>query len=1617
MEHIKRDLIDGSFQAPGLKPFSVGAFNAGLKARSSTKTDSSIEARSSTGAKRNKLAGLRWFSVFAALLMVALPSVAQAAPYFSVSTDRTFLPGEKITVHLYTRDVEALEFRLYHVNDPVLFFEKLGDVHGFGQQTPKEQIETPTLLERFHDWKHRIWIDIRNFFRGQFSARSRSEIRESQGAARKGKLGTAAMFAQMPILNSKQLVARWKQEVPPRFFSERQDVPVESLDKGVYVVEATNGTLRAYTLVVVSELAVVTKSAPGEMLAYSVDRRAGNPIPNTQIKIWATRKEQGSAKTDSQGLTLIPLPADHYEDTRILGVHDKDVAIVAPYYFNISSNPDEDWTGYIYTDRPVYRPGHTVHFKGILRARNGEKYRVPAGEPVQVTVEDTNSKQVYHAETSVSQFGGVHGDFTLGTDAALGYYSISVTRKSGARYGMSGGFNVEEYKKPEYEVRVTPDKQRILEGESINATIEAKYYFGEPVAGAQVKYVVHRETYWSYLMGDQQDDIGGAEGDGGGGGGDGEGSGDNEYAGEELSEQTGKLDANGRLKINIPTTLSNRKDDFRYRIEARVTDESRREIAGHNSVVATYGSFQMAVEADKYMYQQGETIKLTAMARDYDGNPVRTSFHAELVRPKYYYGGGGDEAVLDSRDGQTGASGNGAFEFTAKENRTLIVRITAKTPEGREVQGRTWLWIVGKGDETWGEGSNKVVQIIADKKSYKVGDTAHLLIITGVPQAQVLVTTEGHTIQSRQVVKATSPSVMVSIPIGQENQPNVYVSAVFVKDNTLYMGNKNLKVPADQQKLTVSLTPSQAQFKPGEAAKYNITAKDATGKPAVGEFSLGVVDEAIYAVEPDRTQDIHQFFYGRVGDSVGTESSLSFYFTGEAGTKPMILAGGGGGGGFGGERSRLAQLKPSEPLVQPKIRKAFPDTALWLAEIKTDQNGNAQAQLSFPDSLTTWRATIRGATVDTKVGSAVDRVIVRKNMMVRLAVPRFFRQGDDVTLSTIVHNYLPSDKTAQVSLETKGLDLQDGGQRQVTVASKGDQRQDWHVHAQNVHESDLLAKALTNEESDAMEITLPVIPFGVKLSESKAGAITKATGQDQVTVNLPGDPATSAPALNVSVSPSIGGSIFGALDYLTSYPYGCTEQTMSGFLPNVVVAKAMKDLKLESTINTPELEKKIRAGLDRLYDFQHEDGGWGWWKEDESHVFMTAYVVSGLAQAKAAGYDIKGDALQNSQKWLKKQLDTYKRMKPDLRAYVVYALALNKVADDKMLNDAYKNRSDMTAQGLSMLGLALLTAGDSRAPEVATLLEKQAIVDESEAHWPSEYDAFLEFYIDDSAEATAYALRLLSLTHPESPLLPKAAFWLVNHRDGGYFWLSTKQTAMVVFGLLEYMKISHELDADFTADVYVNDKQVMTRHFTRADSLRSDLPHVLLPTEQLRAGNNSVRIQKSGNGRLYWSARGEYYSTEKKFFQNNKFSLNITRDYYRLAPQQEKERIVYDLQPLQGDVHSGDVIAVHLSVNGSNWKYLLIEDPIPAGAEFVQKDALYELKQKTPWWGYWFTRREFHDDHAAFFQTYFSGHQEYVYLLKIINPGTFRISPASVQPMYQPSVISTTDAATMEVKP
>jgi uncharacterized protein YfaS (alpha-2-macroglobulin family) len=741
--------------------------------------------------------------------------------------------------------------------------------------------------------------------------------------------------------------------------------------------------------------------------------------------------------------------------------------------------------------------------------------------------------------------------------------------------------------------------------------------------------------------------------------------------------------------------------------------------------------------------------------------------------------------------------------------------------------------------------------------------------------------------------------------------------------------------------------------------------------------------------------------------------SLEYYFSGEAGNKSPMLA-------LRNARYRpqLAQVKPGDE-AKPRVRKAFPDTAFWAPSVHTDAGGHAHISLTFPDSLTTWRATVRAITPQSQAGSAISRVLVRKNVLVRMGTPRFLIQGDEITLPVIAHNYLDTAKQATISLKVQGLDTVSGSQQSVTIPSKGEATVMWRLRAAQVGTADLTASAITDVESDALELTFPVEPAGVARTLAQSGVLTQAATQAAATVAFPVDTDAAAHSLHLEVSPSIAGSLFSALDYLTSYPYGCTEQTMSSYLPNVIVAETLNRLNVSGRVDDADLRAKMQAGLARLQDYQHDDGGWGWWKEDESRVYMTAYVVSGIgmgAQFEPLSGEQQG-MLNRGKAYLHTQLDQHPNMRPELRAAVVYALA---EAGDSNLGSAldaqYSRRKDLQPEALAMTGLAMLQVHDARAADVATLLASEAVHQGELVSWKGSYVPLLDADYDDDAEATAYAMRLLAKIDPNNPLLSGAAQWLMLQRNGGEWWDSTEQTAMVLFGLVDYLAASHELESDFTVDVVVNGHSAGTRHFTPADAMSGASFALDIDAAHLIAGTNSVQVvRRSGNGRVYWSARGTYYSTAKKDFQAGTLKLNLTRDYYKLQPAQKDGKIVYTLQPLSGSAQIGDVLAVHEAINGSPMRYLLLEDPIPAGTEFITSEDSYPIDQRPGGWYDWFTRREFHDDHAAFFASDFSGRQEIFYLIRVVNPGTFQISPARVEPMYQPGVQATSDALRLQV--
>ncbi len=1572
-------------------------------------------------------------------------------PFFSLSTHRTYGSSDNARLWVDYQGVDHLDFRVYQVKDPRKFFTELKNPHQMGEHEEEEVASSlphrKSFLEKVRSFKRWAFTGIKTFVRGQLQRDSRQafnqKFRKEVDPIRTPL--NVSDYARVPLLNPDLLVTSWREPLAPleNEYDQRM-IPLGKRGPGVYLIEAVENDLRAYTVVVVTDLTMIDKTTrDGELLIYTVDRKTGEPRPGAQVEIVKEKKTVASGVTDDQGILRTKIekkktaadgeadaeaPAPEETDSEsllILAKQSNNFAIsdLGSFYFGGYEDEEDGGNikGYIYTDRPVYRPTHKVSFKGIIRAVDQSgAYKPITDDTVNVTVEDPNSANILTKELPISPRGTFNGEVDIAEEAPLGSYRIAAEVGGGT---ASGSFEVAEYKKPEYKVTVSAPGKFVQTGQKANFSIDARYFFGSPVANAEVKYYIYRSRYYAWGFGQDDSDETTDESDSGDdysqfyGGGD-----------DMVQESEGTLDARGHLNVEfqVPQTDENETSDYSYRLEAQVTDSARRTIDGSASFVATRGTVVANANPDRYVYNKGDVAKIRVTTSDYEGRPVSAKVQLQFVErtwtkkekkpeddeypyPEYEM----HERQIAYADVQTDSQGQASYDYTTTEDGNISIK-TVIWENGKPVASiGGYLWVTDRqypwSDSSYYSEDYNSIKLVPDKKSYKPGEIAHVLAILPTDNAHLLVSTELTTVMSVQHVSSPGRSIVLDIPIQASYAPNVFLNVSYVKGGDMYTSDQRLVVPARDKMLNLEIISNKKEYKPRETASYTILARNADGAPVSGaEVSLGVVDEAIYSVSPDYSGNIKSEFYGMRYNSVETHLSISYTFTGFAGDKPIDLA-------KNKPTYQLADFKNEGDLVQPTIRKNFKDTAFWQPDVVTGADGRATVKVNLPDNLTTWRATARGVTADTKVGATKYKVVARKDVIMRLETPRFVTQGDTVTLSGIVHNYLNADKSTQISLEVDGAQLQNSGKQTVTIGKQGEQRIDWQISAPNVGEIKLLAKALTDTESDAVELPLTVVPRGLHQVKSESEAFSDDNAEKTYSLNLPPNADARARSLKIEVAPSVVGTLFGALDYLTTYPYGCTEQTMSSFLPNVIVSQALKDVKSSSIRNSNDLPKKVQKGMDRLYAYQHNDGGWGWWKDDQSDPFMTAYVVSGLTLAKQAGYQPDDNRIASGREKLKQMLDsgtTEAGTQIDLetRSFMVYALEESGGSDSRYVEKIVGERGNLQPYGRALLALTLKQRkDDKRARDVAAEIERTAMADDFSAHWESHRKAMLDFAESNDTEATALSLKALARIKPDSSLLPRVARWLVSNRRHSYYWDSTKDTAFAIFGLIDYLKVSRELSPDYDVEVYLNGENVLTQHVSSAAA--SQTFSISRKTTDV-AGTNDIRVVKRGKGMIYFSSSLDYYTGEEDVAARGSADLNLTREYLRLKVVEDGYKLKWITEALRGEIHSGDMLVVRLKLNGTKARHLIIEDPIPAGAEQVESVGNLNLDYTSGHdWTDWYSSREFRDNRTVFFLDYFDGDATLQYAMRVQVPGQFRVAPARAELMYRPATQSNTATA------
>ena len=762
--------------------------------------------------------------------------------------------------------------------------------------------------------------------------------------------------------------------------------------------------------------------------------------------------------------------------------------------------------------------------------------------------------------------------------------------------------------------------------------------------------------------------------------------------------------------------------------------------------------------------------------------------------------------------------------------------------------------------------------------------------------------------------------------------------------------------------------------------------------------------------------------------------------------------------------------------IEPTVRKNFADTALWVGTVSTDKEGFAEVEFEMPENLTTWKVNVWAMGHGTNVGEGHTEVITRKDLIVRLQAPRFFTETDEVVISANVHNYLDSKKTVTTKLLVDGeyLIALDDAEREVVVDANGETRVDWVVKVHGEGETTIQIQALTDEESDAVEMSFPVYVHGILKTESWAGTIRPDENDATLGFRVPEERKPEQSVLEIRYSPTLAAAMVDALPYMLAYPYGCTEQTLNRFLPAAITQQTLlnMDLNLEDIRNKrtnlnaqeigedqqraqqwkrfdtnpvfsqSEMQEIVNAGVTRLTNMQNPDGGWGWFGGGRhySYPHTTAVVIHGLQVARENGIDVDATVLSRGIKWLSNHQDAevekLKRATSKTRPYKLYAdnrdaliymiLTEADVNNVQMQDFLYRDRTKLSVYGMVVFGLGLETvAQQERLTMVVRNIEQYLIQDEENE------TAYLElpvghswwYWYGDEIETNAFYLKLLARVKPQSLQASRLVKYLLNNRKHATYWKSTRDTSLCIEAFAEYLKATGEASPEMTVEVWL-DGEKHKEVKIEASNLFSFDNKLILKGDEITSGDHKVEIRRQGKGPVYFNVYSTNF-TREDFIEKAGLEIKVERRYYKLVAnhkevdvagnrgqvvQQKKEN--YKRIPLStGDhVESGDIIEVELLLESKNDYEYLMFED--------RKAAGVEPVDVRSGWVYsgLSAYREMRDESVNYFLHHISrGKHSFTYKVRAEIPGKFSALPTIGYAMYAPELRANSDEIKIEI--
>jgi hypothetical protein len=1327
----------------------------------------------------------------------------------------------------------------------------------------------------------------------------------------------------------------------------------------------------------------------------------GRPLAGVEVSVVP---ELLSGVTGADGLARFSFGAPDKTGRPLLVARlGEDVAILPQSYSAYSATSGESgWrrgddatrlSWYVFDDRKLYRPGEEVRVKGWVRRisltprGDTEMYSPRDGESVGYVVKDARGNEVAKGSAPLGALAGFELSLKLPPTMHLGDARVDFNLP-GSRYVHF--FQVQEFRRPEFEVKARASEAPHFVGASATATVEANYYAGGGLPGAEVDWKISARTSRYTPPGRDEYTFGEWTpwwGDAG------------TSAATKLQQFKSRTDAEGRHALRIDFDSVDPARPTSVTAVAQVADVNRQALAAETTMLVHPADVYVGLKTARTFVGEGEPFDLRLVVTDIDGRAVAGRDVAlRLARLDYVWEEGewvqkeadAREQVVRSVDGEVGVtlptSGGGVYGLKAR----------VRDAKGRANESELTLWVAG-GKVPPGRGvEQEKAELIPGRRDYRAGDTAEILVRAPFAPAEGLLTLRRSGVVRTERFRMAGASHVLRVPLEEALTPNVHLQVDLVgasarvdeegreraslpKRPAYASGALNVEVPPDSRRLSVKATPRDGVLEPGGETFVDVEVRDARGRAAAGtETAVVVVDESVLALAGYKLEDPLSIFYVARQPETDDYHLREYVELASAGQLERVVGVGGGGGGGGPAVESGFDEAPPHPLsakmavlaptvkdgsglrivtksgggpAEPELilRRNFNALAVFAASLPTDASGRARVKVKLPDNLTRYRVTAVSVAGGRLAGAGESAITARLPLMARPSAPRFLNFGDRAELPVVLQNQTGRDAEVSVAVRATNAVLTAGAGRRLTVPAGDRVEVRFPVEAARPGTARFQIAAAASDSgggADAAEVSLPVYTPATTEAFTTYGVIDE--GAAVQAVKAPAGAFKEFGGLEVQTSSTQLQELTDAFVYVYRYPYGCSEQVASRVISVVALADVLAAFGTKDLPPPSELRASIGADLERLRGLQNADGGFGFWRRGERSVpFVSAHVAHALARARSKDFEVPAAMVSSALVYLREvrskiPKDYSAGSRRAIESYALHVRALLGERDAAGARRVIAEAGGVEKLSLESLGWLLpVLAGDaasvSQAEALRRHLSNRVTETAGAAHFADSYSDGAYAVLHSDRRADGVLLEALIGDRPESDLIPKLVRGLLAHRKRGR-WSNTQENVFILLALERYFRTYEKETPDFVARVWLGRDFAGEHAFKGRSAERGslELPMSELATRTASAGGAPVplTIGKEGAGRLYFRVGATYAPTNLSLGAAD-YGFRVERAYEAVDDPRDVRRDAEGLWHLK----AGARVRVRVRMSAPARRYhVALVDPLPAGLEALNPE-------------------------------------------------------------------------------